>query len=63
MLAGDTSFVFVVVNGTLHLRCTRLPALFPRNGMEDLKRPFRTFALKLFMSYVNANWELIFPIQ
>lgn len=63
MLTGDINFVFVVVNGTLHLRCRRLPALCPKSGMEDLKRPFRIFALKLFMSYVNADWELMFPIQ
>lgn len=62
-LADDKSFVFDVVNGTLHLRCTRLPALFPKSGMEDLKGPFRIFALELFMSYVNADWELMFPIQ
>lgn len=31
--------------------------------MKDLKRPFRIFALKISMSYVNADWELMFPIQ
>lgn len=63
MLTDDISFVFVVVNGTLHLRCKRLPALSPKSEMEGLKRPFRIFAPKIFMSYVNVDWELMFPIQ
>lgn len=55
--------MFVVVNGTLKLRCTRLPVLFPKSGVEDLERPFRIFTLKVFMSYANPHWELMFQIQ
>jgi len=45
MLAGEISFVFVVVNETLTVRSIRLPALFSKNGIEDLERPCRIFTV------------------